>query len=276
METNKILQADVLDIIFDGKNKQYGAYDLRKSYSKRVKKSLLITGTVALLLFFSSVFANMVGKGRQETIDVVDMELGHIKPPPPAVVPPPPPPPPPQAPPPPPLNTIKFVPPVIVPDKDVDPNEKIKDIQDDQAISTITQKSDNTNNIVQAPIEDPNSGVVTVPKKTDDENTVFVKVEKEAEFDGDWGNFLKRNLNPEVPSDNGAPESTYTVMVKFVVSKDGSVSEITCENDPGYGICQEAIRVIKKAKKWIPALQNGNYVNAYRRQPITFVVRSSE
>jgi len=275
METNKILQADVLDIIFDGKNKQYGAYDLRKSYSKRVKKSLLITGTLALLLFFSSVFANMVSKGRNETIDVVDTQLAQIRETPPPVVPPPPPPPP-QVPPPPPPNTLRFVPPVIVPDDKVTDDDKIKDLQDDQAISTSTNASDNKNPIVQAPVEDPGTGVVQVPKKADKEDGPFVKVEKEAEFDGDWGNFLKRNLNPEVPGDNGAPESTYTVMVKFVVSKDGSVSDITCENDPGYGICQEAIRVIKKAKKWIPAMQNGNYVNAYRRQPITFVVRSSE
>ena len=56
-------------------------------------------------------------------------------------------------------------------------------------------------------------------------------------------------------------------------NKDGSVSDITCENDPGYGICKEAIRVIKKTKKWIPALQNGNNVNAYRRQPIIFLVQ---
>jgi len=63
-------------------------------------------------------------------------------------------------------------------------------------------------------------------------------------------------------------------VVKFVVSKDGSLSDITCENDPGFGICDEAKRVIKKTKAWTPAIQNGRNVNAYRRQPITFLVQS--
>uniref|UniRef100_UPI003526AB95 energy transducer TonB n=1 Tax=Salmonella enterica TaxID=28901 RepID=UPI003526AB95 len=74
--------------------------------------------------------------------------------------------------------------------------------------------------------------------------------------------------------DNGAGEGTYTVIVKFVVSKDGSLSQIECESDPGFGICQEATRVIKRTKSWTPAIQNGRNVNAYRRQPITFLVQS--
>ena len=51
METNKILNADILDIIFDGKNKTYGAYDLRKTYNSRLKKALMLTAAFALLLF---------------------------------------------------------------------------------------------------------------------------------------------------------------------------------------------------------------------------------
>ncbi len=66
----------------------------------------------------------------------------------------------------------------------------------------------------------------------------------------------------------------YIVIVKFVVSKNGSISEIGCENDPGYGMCQEAVRVIKASQKWTPAIQNGRNVNAYRRQPITFFVEN--
>ena len=55
MDINKILSADILDIIFDGKNKQYGAYDLRKTYNKRLTKALLFTAALAALIFFASL-----------------------------------------------------------------------------------------------------------------------------------------------------------------------------------------------------------------------------
>jgi periplasmic protein TonB len=273
MDINKILSADILDIIFDGKNKQYGAYDLRKSYNKRLTKALLITASIALLVFLSSVFANIIGKGKKDTIDVVDTQMAELKkePPPPVV----PPPPPPKPPPPPEINQVKFTPPKIVKDEEVKPEEKIEEIKEDQVISTKTVESDNKEAVVQAPVEDKGTGVVEVPKKDDDEGKIFTKVEVEAGFpggDGAWRSYLQKNLNGQVASDNGAAAGTYTVIVKFVVSKDGSLSDITCESDPGYGICEEAKRVIKKTKNWTPAIQNGRNVNAYRRQPITFAV----
>ena len=275
MDINKILSADVLDIIFDGKNKQYGAYDLRKSYNKRLTKALLITAALALLVFLGSVFANIIGKSKSGTIDVVDTQMAELKkePPPPVV----PPPPPPKPPPPPEINQVKFTPPKIVKDEEVKPEEKIEEIKDDAAISTKTVESDNKEQVVQAPVEDKGTGVVEAPK-VDDENTIFTKVEVEAGFPGGdaaWRNYLQKNLNTEVPADNGAGEGTYTVIVKFVVSKDGSLSDITCESDPGFGICEEAKRVIKRTKNWTPAIQNGRNVNAYRRQPITFLVQGS-
>jgi protein TonB len=275
MDINKILSADILDIIFDGKNKQYGAYDLRRSYNRRLTKALLITAAIALLIFLGSVFANIIGKNKGDTIEVIDTQMAELKkePPPPVV----PPPPPPKPPPPPEINQVKFTPPKIVKDEEVKPEEKIEEIKEDAAISTKTVESDNKEQIVQAPVEDKGTGTVETPKVADDEGKIFTKVEVEAEFPGGqaaWVNFLKKNLNGDVPTDNGAAEGTYTVTVKFVVSKDGSLSDISCENDPGFGTCQEAMRVLKKTKNWTPAIQNGRNVNAYRRQPITFLVQS--
>ena len=60
MEANKILTADILDIIFEGKNKDYGAYALRKSYNKTLGKALIITGAVLLLVFLASVIGNYI------------------------------------------------------------------------------------------------------------------------------------------------------------------------------------------------------------------------
>ena len=58
MEANKILSADVLDLIFENKNKDYGAYDLRKTYNRRITRALIITGSVALLALLGSVLAS--------------------------------------------------------------------------------------------------------------------------------------------------------------------------------------------------------------------------
>ena len=272
MDINKILGADILDIIFEGKNKNYGAYELRKTYNKRLTKALLMTATVALLVFLGSVFANIMGKNKKEAFDVVDTQMAEIKKN--DTPPPPPPPPPPKPPPPPEVNQVKFTPPKIVKDEEVKPDEKIEEIKDDQKISTKTVESENKEQVVQAPVDTKGTEVVEV-KKEDDENKIFNKVEVEAAFPGGdaaWRNYLQKNLNPDIPVENGASEGTYTVIVKFVVSKDGSLSDVSCESDPGHGMCAEAIRVIKKTRNWTPAIQNGRNVNAYRRQPITFQV----
>ncbi|MEO7446257.1 MAG: energy transducer TonB [Ferruginibacter sp.] len=273
MEANKILDADILDILFEGKNKEYGAYQLRKNYNRTLGKALIITAAALLIVLLGSLASNYINTDDKETVDVVDTQLAEVKkdePPP-----PPPPPPPPTPPPPPEINQVKFTPPVIVKDELVKPEEKIEEIKEDQAISTKTVESINKTQIVQAPVEDKGSQVVEVPVKADDENKVFNKVEVEAEFpggNGAWVRYLKNNLNAETPIDNGAPAGTYTVIVKFIVSKDGSISDVQSETKHGYGMEAEALKIIKKGPNWKPALQNGRNVNAYRRQPITFVV----
>jgi protein TonB len=273
MEINKILNADILDIIFDGRNKQYGAYELRKTYNGRLTKALLLTAALAIVLFLASVFADIMGKKTVEQIDVLDTQMAEIKKN--DAPPPPPPPPPPKAPPPPEINQIKFTPPKIVKDEEVKADEKIEEIKEDQVISTKTVESDNKQQIVQAPVEDKGTQVTEAPK-SDDEDKIFTKVENEAAFPGGeaaWRRYLEKNLNASTPVDNGAPEGTYQVVVRFIVSKDGSISDVQAESKHGYGMEDEAVKIIKKGPKWTPALQNGRNVNAYRRQPITFVVQ---
>lgn len=112
-------------------------------------------------------------------------------------------------------------------------------------------------------------------KKENDPNKIFNKVEVEATYPGGdttWNQFLAKNLNTAIPVDNGAPKGKFIVIVKFIVSKDGSLTDVYCENDPGYGMCQESVRIIKKSLKWVPAQVEGRNVNAYRRQPIAFQV----
>jgi periplasmic protein TonB len=119
-----------------------------------------------------------------------------------------------------------------------------------------------------------------IPAEKDDEEKVFVKVEDEAKFPGGdtaWMNFLMKNINTENFVNNIKLKRKEkfiqeTVVVKFIVLRDGTLSEIVVENKVNPFFAKEALRVIKKSPRWIPAYQNGRKVNAYKRQPITFRV----
>jgi protein TonB len=113
-------------------------------------------------------------------------------------------------------------------------------------------------------------GIIEEKPKLSDEP--FTSVEIDAKFAGNWKAFLERNLNPTTPTDNNAPEGSYQVVVQFVVDVEGNVSDIKPLTNHGYGLEQEAVRVLKKAAKWEPAIQNGIKVKAYRKQVITFQV----
>lgn len=104
---------------------------------------------------------------------------------------------------------------------------------------------------------------------------IYTKVEVEAQFTGGdvaWRNFLKRNLRANTPRNNGAATGSYTVVVKFVVSRTGTVGTVVAETNHGFGMEDEAIRLIRRTTNWIAAINGGYSVNSYRRQPITFVV----
>ena len=118
---------------------------------------------------------------------------------------------------------------------------------------------------------------VNLKTDTTKPNKIFVKAEHEAEFPGGkqaWIQYLGKNCNATVPSDNGAPEGSYTVELEFIVNLDGSLSDIKELTKLGYGMEEEAIRLLSKGPKWIPAQQNGRKVVSYRKQKITFVIRT--
>ena len=89
-----------------------------------------------------------------------------------------------------------------------------------------------------------------------------------------WIKYLQKNINPNVPVDNGAPEGSYTVYVQFIVDIDGSVSNIKALTNHGYGMEEEAVRLITKGLTWVPAIQNGQTVKSYRKQPLTFQIQA--
>ena len=268
MDTNKILSADLLDLVFDNRNKDYGAYELRKNYQVRITKALVFTGLFVTIIFTGVVMANKLKpKKKSYLIPYTAVEISPFK----------------QIEKPPELLSIPKKPPVqeiqraqftkirMVNEDDFDPPPT----HDDLVNALIdTKSSDGT-------IPDGTISIETLgehkniieEKVVKDEGPVGI-VEIEAKFDGNWLRFLERNLNGEVPVNNDAPAGSYTVIIQFVVDTDGSISEITALTNHGYGLEQEAIRVIKKATKWEPAFQNGHHVKAWRKQPITFRVEA--
>jgi protein TonB len=192
--------------------------------------------------------------------------------------PPPPPPPPKQEPPK--VEITKFTPPKIVKDEEVKPDEEIKEVEklEDTKIGTFNQEGAKDEGLVAPPVE-KGTGVVEAPKVEEDYDKVFTVVQIPAEFPGGtsaWTRYLERNLNRDIPSDNGAPPNRYTVIVSFTVSKTGAISDVSAENDPGYGTKAEAIRVITKGPAWKPAVQNGRNVIYRHKQSITFVVSDDQ
>ncbi len=272
MDVNKIMTADVLDIIFDGKNKEYGAYDLRKSYNKRMAYALVGTVVVILLVLVGNIVANNASKGKVEQI-VQDVSLENVKQE--EKKPEPPPPPPPKQEPPK-VEITKFTPPKIVKDEEVKEEDEIKEVDklEDTKIGTINQEGAKDDGIVAPPVES-GTGVVEAPKQDEDYDKLFTVVQIPAEFPGgfsQWARYLERNLNSGIPVDNGAPPGKYTVVVSFIVDKAGKVSDVVAENDPGYGTKAEAVRVIAKGPNWKPAVQNGRNVIYRHKQQVTFVV----
>jgi len=270
MEASKILSADILDLIFEDRNKDYGAYDLRKTYNRRINRALLITAAIAILGVGGSYLAsNLKGnsdkKFKQQEITLQDIKQKE------EVIPPPPPPPKVE---PPKVEMKQFTPPIIKKDEEVEkpppPQEELKEAK----IDVVNQEGIKDENIA-TPVNIDEGKQVIEEKKEDDENKIFDKVEIEASFPGGeskWRQYLERNCNGQIASDNGAPEGTYTTIVQFVVDKEGNISDVRALTSQGYGMEGEAVRVIKKGPNWKPAVQNGRNVKAYRKQPITFVV----
>ena len=116
---------------------------------------------------------------------------------------------------------------------------------------------------------------VEAPPPIDATAPVFQKVETEASFPGgqtSWSKYLVRNLRTDVPANNKAKPGRYTVVVQFVVSADGELSDVKALSKQGFGMEEEVIRVLTKGPKWIPAKQNGRNVKAIKKQDVTFGV----
>lgn len=121
--------------------------------------------------------------------------------------------------------------------------------------------------------------VVVVGYGKRENEPIFEKVEVEAAFPGSepaFRKFLESNLDASVADHNGAPAGKYTVFVMFTVGVDGSIGDIKPLTNHGYGMEEEAIKLIKRSPKWIPAEQNGHKVKSYRKQPVNFISKGGK
>ncbi len=272
MEANKILSADFLDILFEGRNKEYGAYDLRRTYNKRIGMALIITFGIFLVILIGSVIAKSI-KTTDSTKDLVVKDVSLEKAPDEAK--PPPPPPPPKLPPPPPIKTIAFTPPKVVKDEEViKPPPEVKQIEEAH-IDVKTQEGAKDVGVVAPPTEEKGTAVVEAPpKKAEDEDKVFTKVEIEAIFPGGeagWNRYVKKAIEANIDELTEAGESG-TCRIRFIVDKEGAVSDVEALTMKSSKLAEIAVNVIRKGPHWTPAQQNGRYVKAYREQPITFTI----
>ena len=263
METNKILSANILDILFEGKNKDYGAYDLRKTYNKRIGTALCITAIIIAIftLAFTGSKVNHIAINKRIDIDVSlskkekEKILPHAAIIPKAKT----------------IKTVPYAPPIIVKDKMVtEPPVEIEKLIE-AAIDTKKTEGENDNGI-NLPDDIKGSKVLEAPLKnyTEDDNK-FIPVEIEATFKGDWNAYIKKEIEKNIEELTEAGESG-TCIVKFIVSKDGAVSDVEAITMKGSKLAEVAVNAIRKGPKWIPARQNGREVNAYRQQPITFKI----
>ena len=270
MDAIQILQSDLLDLIFENRNKDYGAYALRRDYQQRVLISLSITGLLATSIFFGAHF--LKASGAEETfMNIREVVVEHFSEQPklPELKPPVTKPAEPQ------VKTSRLTGFDVKPDEQVTATE-VPPISEVARVDVIDRDGlDDNGVIMNLPDVDKGSGVLMAPKKTDDERTIFTAVEIQARVDGKlWKRWLQNQLMIYIENAvaAGMEPGIYTVQVKFLVEIDGSITNVRALNDPGFGLAQGAEEVIRKGPFWRAGEQNGRKVRSYHTQPISFVI----
>ena len=248
-----------LDIVFDGRNKSYGAYQLRKSNTKTSVRALII-GSIIFGLAVSAPLILSLLPDSSEVEENTDIKITAIKLPPKQEVPkenlPPPPPPAPK------VDQVKFVKPVVAKAEEItEEPPKIVEMKD-KKIGAETIKGDPDAVLSVEPV---GTGPAAVVEEVD--NTIYSQagIEVKPDFPGGIDKFYKFiGNNYTTPEDAPAGK----VYITFVVEKDGSLTDIKVLRDIGYGTGKEAIRVLKKSPRWTPGVQNGKPVRVLYSIPI--------
>lgn len=260
-----ILKQSWIEIVFEGRNKVYGAYELRKTNPKTTIKALIIGSLCFGLAIAAPLIINMIPESSDDDA-ALDQKITTVKLPPKQEKPleniPPPPPPPPK------VDQVKFVKPVVAKAEEVtEEPPKIADIKD-KKIGDKTIEGDPNAELSVDPVGDGPADVV------EEDNNIYntAGIEVKPDFPGGlakFGKFIAANYR--TPDEEGLKGKVY---VTFVVEKDGSLTDIKVIRDIGFGTGKEAIRVLKSAPRWIPGEQNGKKVRVLFSLPIN--IQSAE
>jgi len=257
-----------LELVFAKRNKEYGAFYLRQHSAENTAKAMGIT--------FFSVVSLFVGLGfviRSKPVELIkntEVVLTAVKPTPvppkkdevheakaaaPKTL----------------VATTRFVPPVVVPQEVPVEPPKIVDMKGD--IGQVDIDIPAGTGAVASPDDGNGNGGTAV--KPDDGNSVFDKggVDVEPEPVGGaaaWAKFLQKNLR--YPGQAMDQQKSGKVWVSFIVEKNGHISTLVVERGVGYGMDDEALRVLKMALPWKPGLQHGQPVRVKYTLPLNFVL----
>jgi periplasmic protein TonB len=253
METKAKTNID--EIVFENRNKTYGAYFLRRVYNKYVTRALLIA---AAGIFLAALIPFIIFK-QARSVNVeknVGAEFANLNAPKADDAPPPPPPPPPEAI----EQKVKFTAPIVTKDT-VEDTGMLN--QDD-----LNQKSTNTTPITE------DQDIVVEDKQTqviEQAAPILLIVEVMPSYVGGEDalyKYLADNIKyPQVARETNI---TGTVVVQFVVETNGSITQVTLLKDIGGGCGDEAMRVVKAMPKWNPGKQNGTAARVQYQLPVRF------
>lgn len=247
------------DIVFENRNKAYGAYLLRTLYTKNVVLGVVITFVLITLVFYSpDIIALFKGEEVVEKAPPRKLVYTELSAPPPIDKPKPPPP---QVQLPKLQKVIKFVPPKVVKEEVVEEIPTIEEIKQHEVAAVEIEGP--TEVVFDEPVEEV---IVEEP-----EDKIFTVVEQQPEFQGGYEammNFIKKNMR--YPASARRMGVDGTVYVSFVVSKDGSISEVKTIRGISADCDKEAIRVVSMMPPWKPGKQNGKPVFVRFVLPIKF------
>jgi periplasmic protein TonB len=264
-----------LDTVFEGRNKSYGAYELRQTNGKVTLRSLLFAALFFGVLVAAPIIYNKITEvlkaGAEEKITKV--ELKSIKTPEKeekkeiieekvepvketkSIV-----------------EVVKFVPPVIVDRQTVEtPPPTVDDIKDKKTGASDVKASDDATADLNLDGSDSNQ---TVQADNTDYSQIFESVEVSPEPPGGINAFRQKVGNGLTNAIETDEESfTGEVMVRFVVMEDGSLDQFSKlkETPTGYGLYDKAVAQIKKSSgRWKPGEHNGRKVKVAYKFPLKF------
>lgn len=259
------------DIVFEGRNKQYGAYQLRRGYGQTMQRSVLMGVTLFLLMvLLPNLYATLVPDKKPEDIRfeiTLDRNI-DIRPEPKPL-----PPPPVKEEPQPVEKTVKSVIPTVVPDEQVDVEYTPPVVEDLQTAKPgeVTQDGLVDVNVITAPSATVTSGNGLAVEVEPEKEKEYILVDQKPEFIGGnaaMGAFLQKHLR--YPSQAIKAGVQGRVFLEFTVGSDGKIENVKPIKGIGFGCDEEAARVVKLMPEWKPGKQAGTPVRVRFTLPIVF------